>query len=341
MRKFLFTLVTAALVLAGCAVTETTVNENEEASVNQEEVVVSSKLRSAFGSDTTFKTTDVVDGVGSVQANTTMVGIVLDENDTIVNITFDLAQTTVNVEDGKLVEPESIKTKRELGDDYGIHKVSTLGLDWWAQVNNLEANLVGRNVYDVINMELDEGFHAVDADILAGTTIKMTSFLPAIEKAMNSVSEVEGATNSILGATTELTLTDVSEEADGSVQFNTIMAYALTDEAGAIVSSYFDIAQNKVALNAEGVFTVSEDTRTKKEKGPDYGMAKGAASGLEWDEQTRNFEALMAGKSIDEALNTPLEDGYLADADAKAGTSYHVNVLIDALEHATANSKEF
>ena len=134
---------------------------------------------------------------------------------------------------------------------------------------------------------------------------------------------------------------------EGLAQVDATVATVVTDKDGKIVVCRIDVAQNKATI-ADGVVTVSEDLRTKMEKGSDYGMAGKVDNNndgvmLEWDAQAKAFEAHVVGMTGTEvaAMETTEAKGHQITTDADllaAGCSMQITgitaVVAKAVNHA-------
>lgn len=90
-------------------------------------------------------------GRGAV--STTLVAAVFDNNGQIVRISIDEVETNVGFDQtGQLADftPGEVKSKKELGDAYGMKAASGIGKEWYQQVESLEKWLEGKKVNTII-----------------------------------------------------------------------------------------------------------------------------------------------------------------------------------------------
>ena len=124
---------------------------------------------------------------GSVQVNTMTCSLVLDDEGKIVSALFDVQQSKVQfTAEGKVVDlPETLKSKMELGADYGMAKASAIGKEWFEQSEAFSAFCLGKNPEEVLNLLLNT--NNPDApeliDLKTSVTIGTADFLAALEKA--------------------------------------------------------------------------------------------------------------------------------------------------------------
>ena len=97
-------------------------------------------------------------------------------------------------------------------------------------------------------------------------------------------------------------MTDATAEKAGSAQVDTTMLVAAFDAEGKVTSVSIDVAQQKLAVNADGTTAdaAAADIRTKVEKEGDYGMAGVSGIGKEYFEQINALEDWMVGKTVEE-----------------------------------------
>lgn len=141
--------------------------------------------------------TSVEDGApvdGLAQVDTTMAAVTIDANDKIVSVTIDVAQTKVNFSDvGKIttdLEAE-LKTKKELGNDYGMKQASTISKEWFEQINALEDWMVGKTIAEVkamkvINKDAEHTMIPDETDLKTSVTLTVETFIAAVEEAVKN-----------------------------------------------------------------------------------------------------------------------------------------------------------
>ena len=129
----------------------------------------------------------------SSMAEITVCAASFDSDGTILGVMFDVAEAGVEYdEDGAMTtDPNAeVKTKRQLGDDYGMKKVSGIGKEWYEQVDALQEWMVGKNAEEVLGMKTaarDESADVPDEEELkSSVTISVTELLQALEKAYES-----------------------------------------------------------------------------------------------------------------------------------------------------------
>ena len=132
-------------------------------------------------------------------------------------------------------------------------------------------------------------------------------------------------------------------------QIDATVATVVTDENGKIVACRIDVAQNKITVSETGEVTVPAKFETKMELGSRYGMAGKVDNNddgvmLEWDAQTKAFEAHVVGMTGAEvaAMETVEAKGHLISTDADllaAGCSMQITDFMAAVAKACADEQ--
>ena len=95
---------------------------------------------------------------------------------------------TVIYENGKIIKVlldcvRNGNSSKELHDNYGVKTVSSIGKEWWEQVNFLE-EWIEKN--GIEKLKLDGEGLATNVDVITGATIHLNNFKEAVENAINS-----------------------------------------------------------------------------------------------------------------------------------------------------------
>ena len=129
--------------------------------------------------------------------------------------------------------------------------------------------------------------------------------------------------------------TNADADGAGKAQVDSTVAAVLVDSEGKIVDCKLDVAQNKVAVEADGTFATDTTFKSKQEQGDEYGMKAASPIGKEWFEQADAFAAAVVGKTADEV------SGLVAgEADLAATCTIAVDDFIAAVVAAANNAKE-
>lgn len=130
------------------------------------------------------KSKDAGEADGLAQVDAVIAAVTIDSEGKILAVNIDTVQARVAfTKDGKLAtDPATlVKTKTELGDEYGMKKASSLNKEWYEQIEALEKWLVGKKLADVEGMKLTEG---KPDDLKTSVTITVTDYLEAVKKAI-------------------------------------------------------------------------------------------------------------------------------------------------------------
>ena len=355
MKKFLALALAAAMAISMVACSSAPASSESES--ESTEVVAANKVGlgivvSASEASAEGEGDDAV--AGKSQINTTVALVVFDAEDKIVSAEIDVAQQTSNWDATGAVTTsaaDELRTKAEKQFDYNMAKFEPNAVgEWFEQVDAFEAWMVGKTFDEVVGMEFTTNAHdypdtPADEDLKASCTISMTAFLDAIKEAHTNAVEVEGLATVGLGSDVTATVAGAEGEGDdavdGKAQVNSTWAAIGLDEAGNIVWSAIDTAQQSTGWDATGAVTANADLRTKYEKQFDYNMSKFEPNAVgEWFEQIDAFTAWMNGKTVDAVVGmefTTNAHDYPdtpADEDLKAGCTISMTSFLAAIQQA-------
>lgn len=335
MRKvisILLTVVFAALVLSGCAgttviYTNCTCGQEEQSNTNTEQtaapnVTVQGAVKTGLAVVATAKGTDASAEVnGSVEYSVDYVAVTVDENGVIVSCVIDSLGASVSFDAAGTIAADSdmtVRTKNELGDDYGMVAWGGAVAEWYQQAQALANYVEGKTIEEVLSGAVNESGYAKDADLATGATIYLGGYVSAIGEAVgNAVS---------LGASAEdrLVLTTVNVLLGGELESN-VAALTLNAD-GVITSCVLDSLQAAIAVDENGaiITDLSGTFPTKNQLGDDYGMVAWGGATYEWYQQAANFSAYVTGMTAEEVAGIAInESTYPAD-----GTDLATSVTI-------------
>lgn len=134
--------------------------------------------------------------VGTAQVDTVMAAVMVDDKGKVVDIKIDTAQTIVTFDESGVITSDKsaeIKTKRELGADYGMIKASGIGREWFEQIDAVEEWMVGKTADEIANMKVkadENGANISDeADLVSKATLKIDSYLKVTAEAIADASK--------------------------------------------------------------------------------------------------------------------------------------------------------
>lgn len=280
------------------------------------------------------------DTAGQGKVAITAAAVTVDAAGKIVACVLDTADITVSyTADGKAVANDGFKTKYEMGTDYNMVKYGGSAKEWFEQADAFESVVVGKTLDEVKALVADAN-KGTEEVINAGCTIMINEFVLAIEKAYNNVaaSGVTAAHTLKLGAHTEQSAKDATEDKDGQNQIETTFFAAAVDAEGKVVAASSECVQVKFTFDAKGASTydLSKTVLGKKELGAGYNMSaygtdlNGDGVVKEWFEQAAAFETACIGKTAAEIVSLMGDNNYgVADLQS-AGCTILVNGLVKA-----------
>lgn len=203
MKRFLALMTALALSfsLVACGTTDNN---------NNSDVIDSTNYKIGIGSYTSTESASSASGDnGKAVATTTYATVVFDSNNIIKKVYIDEVEAKVYFDSkGQIIKNntlDNIKSKRELGDSYGMKGASPIGKEWYEQVNSLEAYLVGKNIDEISKAVMYSGVYGTKDDYassLGNTPINSesmpNSILNGAESAIDKAAKgVENAADKI------------------------------------------------------------------------------------------------------------------------------------------------
>ena len=147
--------------------------------------------------------TEGKNGRGAV--TTTIVAAVFDSNGKIVRVSIDEVESKIGIDaTGQLADftAGEVKSKKELGDAYGMKAYSSIGKEWYQQVETLEKWLEGKTANNIIGgttakMFVPDNSYA-DGYMSNSATTKATT-----STASGVAGDVMDGVNSVIGEMTD------------------------------------------------------------------------------------------------------------------------------------------
>ena len=257
----------------------------------------------------------------------TLVAVTVDDNGIIEQCIIDSIGTEITFDGtGTITKlPETISTKNELGDDYGMVAWGGAKYEWYQQAAALADFAEGKTVTQ-LKSGITNGYANEGSDLASSASIYLGGYVSAIEEAVNNAKHL-GAM-----AGDELRLAAIPSVASsnsatiskaGLAQLD-VDVTALTVKDGKITSCCIDSVQAKVSFDANG--EISSDTtapvQTKNQLGENYGMVAWGGATYEWNVQAANFAAYVTGKTAAEVAGIAVNEGTKpTDADLSAGVT--------------------
>ena len=208
--------------------------------------------------------------------------------------------------------------------------------EWYAQIDALEAWMIGKTPAEVAAMKLEENRPA-EEDLKASVTVTVDYYLKAVAKAVANAVEITGVAQVGVASYTAVSGRDATAEVAGRVQSNDTFAAVALDKDGKVLFVAIDTAQNQGTFTIEGKIAVAEAAATKREKGDAYGMAARSEVG-EWYVQIDALQEWMLGRTPAEIAAMNLSENRPADEDLKASVTITVDYYLNAVAKAVANA---
>ncbi len=123
---------------------------------------------------------------GKISLTTTVGAIVVGTDGIVADVYIDATQPSfTNTAEDVITGAGEVLSKQQKEYDYGMADYSTLEAgEWFEQQAVFMAYVVGMDASEVANIEYDEDTYAVDADLYAGCTIKINSYVEILTKAI-------------------------------------------------------------------------------------------------------------------------------------------------------------
>lgn len=124
------------------------------------------------------------EGDGTAQSYATVAAVTMKEG-VITSCVIDAVQADITFNAEGIITSDltaEVLTKNELGDDYGMKVVSSIGKEWNEQVAAFSEYVVGKTVDEVSGIAVSEAGKATDADLAASVTLSIGDFVALIEK---------------------------------------------------------------------------------------------------------------------------------------------------------------
>ncbi len=285
---------------------------------------------------------------GLAQVDSVVVAVTVDNDGKIVKAAIDTAQTKINFsKEGKLTTDVAgeFKSKQELGTEYGISKVSTIGKEWNEQANALAEYVVGKTVEEIKGIAVTEEGVPTDDDLASSVTIKIGGYIDGIEKAVANAQDLGAKSSDKLGLGVSTSIAkskDAAADAEGVAQAYTYYTATTFDADGKITSCAIEASQSDVKFTTEGKITtdLTAPLKSKIELGDEYGMKKVSKIGKEWFEQSDAFSKYVVGKTVEEVEGIAVDDeGHTTDADLMASVTVGIGDFQEIIAKAQANAK--
>lgn len=219
MKRFLA--FTAVIALSLSAVACGADNDN-----NATDTVDSTSYKVGVGSYTTTEdSSSSVEGEnGKGVVSTTYATVIFDDKDIIQKVYIDEVESKIyfdgmgNIDHSKT--DRYVRSKRELGDEYGMKGASDIGKEWYEQINSLEDYLEGKNLREISDYVVNSGYYGTGndyADSLGneGENMAESAIDGVADGAKNIVDGVVDGARNIMGRSSATSDTEGTDTAEG------------------------------------------------------------------------------------------------------------------------------
>ena len=93
------------------------------------------------------------------QVNTYMTAVAVDKDGKVVKSIVDVAQVKVNFDENGVLTTDlaaEVKTKKELKEGYGMVKASSIGKEWFEQMDAFEDWMIGKTADEITGLKVKE-----------------------------------------------------------------------------------------------------------------------------------------------------------------------------------------
>ncbi len=195
-------------------------------------------------------------GRGAV--STTLVAAVFDNNGQIVRISIDEVETNVGFDNaGQLTDftPGEVKSKKELGDAYGMKAASGIGKEWYEQIESLEKWLEGKKANTVVGGAAADLGRMIGDNSDMGYVNQQGTYIPG------SVSDItRGADNSITSNGTQSSGGSSSSSDSGNNSSGTSSGSASGSSSGGMMGDALSGANSMIDNMTDGGENLSGTT---------------------------------------------------------------------------------
>lgn len=295
----------------------------------------------------TAKSKDAAEGDGLAQIDSAVYAVMVDGQGKIIKCVIDAVQTKINFSNAGIITTPLdtvVKTKNELGTEYGMKTSSGIGKEWNEQAAAFAEYVVGKTSDEVAAIAVNESKYPTDADLTSSVTINIGGFIDGIQKAIANAKDMGAKkTDKLgLGITTNIAKSTDAGENAGLAQAYSYYAAVTTDADGKITSCILDASQTNVNFDTAGKITsdIAAAHKTKNESGDAYGMKSKSGIGKEWYEQAAAFAEYVTGKTVSEVEGIAIDaDTHPTDTDLTSSVTISIGDFQETIKKASSTAK--
>jgi len=277
---------------------------------------------------------------GQIRSDVNIAAVTVDAEGKITSCKIDSVRADVKFNaKGELTQDAATTTfssKNVLKEEYGMKAASSIGKEWYEQVDALAQHCVGKTAEEIRGIAVDDSGKATDADLLAGVTMSISGFVDLVATAAENAKDLGAQDGDTLYLTVTANMSSskaASENKDGTAQVDVNYA-AITKNGETITSCTIDSVSCKGTFSAEGKVTsdTTAEVKTKMQLGDDYGMKGISPIGKEWYEQVEGFCAYVTGKTAADVAGIAIDESTkTTDADLAATTTISIGSFLELI----------
>lgn len=277
--------------------------------------------------------TSIADSQNAAQGDfqVTLAALTVDDSGVIQSCVLDGISTQVTFDASGAITggvSDSVLSKNELGDDYGMKTYGGAKFEWYQQAAAFARYVQGKTVEEVKRYGVNTEGMASDPDLATSATIYLGDFLQAIEQAAAGAQHLgaqQGDELRLASLSSTAASVSASAENPGAAQLDTDVT-ALTIRDDVITSCVIDSLQAQVAFDTSGTITtdVTQPVLTKNQLGDDYGMVAYGGAKYEWYQQAASFAKYVTGMTAREVSGITVDQGKAAQADLLSSVTIRI-----------------
>ena len=270
---------------------------------NAADTVDRTSYKVGVGSYTTTEdsSSSVEDSNGKGVVSTTYATVIFDENDIIRKIYIDEVESKIYFDSkGHLDESKNnkvVRSKRELGDEYGMKAASNIGKEWYEQINSLEDYLVGKNIREINDYVMNSGDYGTENDYAnslgnenGSDNMMGNAINDAVDGAKNIADDIMNGARNILGRN--------GSSSDGN---GTSTAEGITDNTDS------GVADGTNDYNSGTNSATNDKNHISSNDSADSGMNGASSGNINWEEDLKSSVTIDL-KNIQKAVQKAYEN---------------------------------
>jgi len=298
--------------------------------------------------------TKLYSSYGTPEADFTAAAVVFDEDGAVVKAYLDVAQVKfehnevmkdgvntigLKLKSGATRADYCVKTKLELGDDYGMKSSSQIGKEVDDQIAAFVDWTIGKTIAEIKGGVSDSTEKLTDAAMLAKCSIKVSDFVKAYEVAAReaNLKEFSYAENKDIKVGLAMNAGPGYNYGKASTEITCDLGAVVTVDSEVVAANIDGLVcapqdfNTNLAVPAANKYNSNDNTKawtSKKDLGDKYAMKGNEGCTKEWFEQAAIIENAAVGKTSTEIASLTKNTGDLV------GATITVDSYVRALSNA-------